>query len=107
MKFLDSLTISSTGLSAQRLRMNLISSNLANANTTRTETGEPYKRKDVIFKAAQGESFQEILDESTAEEGHGVEVAAIIEDELHHFHSLYRCRSAPGSLFAASRSVGC
>ena len=81
MNFMDSLSISSTGLSAQRLRMNLISSNLANANTTRTENGEPYKRKDVIFEAAQGESFQEILDERTAEEGHGVKVAGIIEDE--------------------------
>ena len=53
MNFLDSLAISSSGLSAQRLRMNLISSNMANVNTTRMENGEPYKRKDVIFEAAQ------------------------------------------------------
>jgi len=80
MNFLDSLAISATGLSAQRLRMNLISSNMANVNTTRTETGEPYKRKDVIFKAAQQNGFQAELDEQLGEEGRGVKVAAIIED---------------------------
>ena len=58
MNFLDSLAISSSGLSAQRLRMNLISSNMANVNTTRTETGEPYKRKDVIFEAASNKGVQ-------------------------------------------------
>ena len=51
MNFLDSLRTSATGLSAQRLRMNLISSNLANANTTKTADGGPYKRKDAVFKA--------------------------------------------------------
>ncbi|MBR9984600.1 MAG: flagellar basal body rod protein FlgC, partial [Desulfosarcina sp.] len=61
MNFLDSLAISSTGLSAQRLRMNLIASNMANVNTTRTETGEPYKRKDVIFEAVQTRGFKEVL----------------------------------------------
>lgn len=51
MNFLDSLKTSATGLSAQRLRMNLISSNLANANTTKTADGGPYRRKDAVFKA--------------------------------------------------------
>jgi len=81
MNFLDSLAISATGLSAQRLRMNLISSNMANVNTTRTETGEPYKRKDVIFEAAQGHGFQEALNEQLGRPGQGVKVAAIIEDQ--------------------------
>lgn len=80
MNFLDSLSISSTGLSAQRLRMNLISSNMANVNTTRTETGEPYKRKDVIFEANQEGDFQAALDERMGEKGAGVHVARIIED---------------------------
>ncbi|MBC2711757.1 MAG: flagellar basal body rod protein FlgC [Desulfosarcina sp.] len=80
MNFLDSLAISSTGLSAQRLRMNLISSNMANVNTTRTETGEPYKRKDVIFEAVQEGGFKEVLDEHLDEAGRGVKVARIIED---------------------------
>jgi len=81
MNFLDNLAISSSGLSAQRLRMNLISSNLANANTTRTETGEPYKRKDVIFESVEENSFQNALDEQLEDGGHGVKVARVIEDD--------------------------
>jgi len=81
MNFLDSLAISATGLSAQRLRMNLISSNLANVNTTRTETGEPYRRKDLVFEAARSNGFQEALKEQLGRPGHGVKVAAIIEDQ--------------------------
>ncbi|MFO7716064.1 flagellar basal body rod protein FlgC [Desulfosarcina sp.] len=81
MNFLDSLTISSSGLSAQRLRMNLISSNMANANTTRTETGEPYKRKDAIFEAIQTDDFKNVLDGRLEEAGRGVNVARIIEDD--------------------------
>lgn len=81
MNFLDSLAISASGLSAQRLRMNLISSNMANVNTTRTETGEPYKRKDVIFEAVQEGGFQDVLDERLGQAGAGVNVASIIEDE--------------------------
>jgi flagellar basal-body rod protein FlgC len=81
MNFLDSLAISSSGLSAQRLRMNLISSNMANANTTRTQNGEPYKRKDVVFESSQTDSFKSALDEQLAGQGHGVKVARIIEDD--------------------------
>jgi flagellar basal-body rod protein FlgC len=81
MNFLDSLNISSTGLSAQRLRMNLISSNLANANTTRTESGEPYRRKDVIFEARQDQNFKTLLDQELNDKGQGVQVAEIIEDQ--------------------------
>jgi len=44
------LNISSSGLSAERLRMDTISSNIANADTTRTETGEPYRRKIAVFQ---------------------------------------------------------
>jgi len=80
MNFLDSLAISSTGLSAQRLRMNLISSNMAHVNTTRTESGEPYKRKDVIFEAVQPDGFKDVLDERLGETGGGVKVARVIED---------------------------
>jgi len=51
MAFLNNFDISGYGLSAQRFRMNIISSNIANANTTRTSEGGPYQRKEVIFKA--------------------------------------------------------
>jgi flagellar basal-body rod protein FlgC len=80
MNFLDSLAISSSGLSAQRLRMNLISSNMANVNTTRTETGEPYKRKDAVFEAAKTSGFQTMLDQQMVQGGGGVNVSRIIED---------------------------
>ncbi len=49
--FLNSFDISGYGLSAQRVRVNTISSNIANAQTTRTEEGGPYRRKEVVFKA--------------------------------------------------------
>lgn len=51
MAFLSDFDISGYGLSAQRFRMNLISSNIANANTVRTAEGGPYRRREVIFKA--------------------------------------------------------
>jgi len=50
MSFLSSFDISGYGLSAQRFRINVISSNIANANTTRTDEGGPYRRKEVVFK---------------------------------------------------------
>jgi flagellar basal-body rod protein FlgC len=51
MSFLSSFDISGYGLSAQRVRVNTISSNIANAQTTRTDEGGPYRRKEVLFKA--------------------------------------------------------
>ncbi|VDH01864.1 flagellar basal body rod protein [Helicobacter pametensis] len=58
MAFLSSFDISGYGLSAQRVRVNTISSNIANANTTRTDEGGPYRRKEVVFKAI---NFDKIL----------------------------------------------
>jgi flagellar basal-body rod protein FlgC len=81
MNFLDSLNVSASGLTAQRLRMNLISSNMANVNTTRTESGEPYKRKDAVFSSIPRDGFKEILDEQSDGPDGGVNVAEIIEDE--------------------------
>jgi flagellar basal-body rod protein FlgC len=51
MSFWTSLRISSTALFAQRLRLDTISNNVANAETTKTETGEEYQRKDVVLQA--------------------------------------------------------
>ena len=58
MSFLNSFDISGYGLSAQRFRINIISENIANVNTTRTPEGGPYRRKEVIFKAVP---FDEVL----------------------------------------------
>ena len=50
MDLFTAMDISASGLRAQRTRMNIISSNIANAQTTRTSEGGPYKRRDVILK---------------------------------------------------------
>lgn len=51
MSFWTSLKISSSALFAQRLRLDTISNNVANSETTQTENGEPFQRKDVVFTA--------------------------------------------------------
>lgn len=82
MNFLDALDASATGLTAQRLRMNLISSNLANINTTRTAEGEPYRRKDAVFEAvAPKNSFKNVLDATLSGNLTQVNVAEVIEDK--------------------------
>ena len=81
MNFFDALRTSSSGLSAQRLRMNLISGNLANINTTRTPTGGPYRRKDAVFAAAPADrSFQSYLDAQRTGERVDVRILGIVED---------------------------
>lgn len=81
MSFLDALNTSATGLSAQRLRMNLISSNLANVNTTKTAEGGPYRRKDAVFAAdPQKSSFGDTLSEQLRTENVNVLVTEIRED---------------------------
>ena len=81
MDFFDAIHASSSGLSAQRLRMNLISGNLANVNTTRTREGGPYRRKEAIFKARPlEESFKKILADRQNKQLSMVKVDRIIED---------------------------
>lgn len=82
MDFFSSMNVSSSALTAERTRMNLISSNLANANATRTPEGGPYKRKDAVFAATPVESrFTRALDNATGREVRQVEVMQIIEDQ--------------------------
>ena len=50
MDLFTAMDISASGMTAQRTRMNVISSNIANAHTTRTDEGGPYRRRDVIFR---------------------------------------------------------
>jgi flagellar basal-body rod protein FlgC len=62
MDYSTGLRISSSGLTAQRMRMNAIASNMANVNTTRTPEGGPYRRKDVVFEAMpEMRNFGEVL----------------------------------------------
>jgi flagellar basal-body rod protein FlgC len=83
MNLLSALQIAASGLTAQRQRVEVISSNLANADTTSTEEGGPYRRKDLVFttQSMQG-SFQTMLGEALDNEaGKGVRVAGIYEDD--------------------------
>jgi flagellar basal-body rod protein FlgC len=82
MDFFSSMNVSSSALSVERTRMNLISSNLANANATRTPEGGPYKRKDAVFAATPVENrFNRALDGATARQVRKVEVSEIVEDQ--------------------------
>ena len=79
MSFLQSLNISASGLTAQRARMDIISENIANIDTTRTEEGGPYRRKMVVFKTSN--DFKDMMVKNLNEyDPGGVEVAEIIED---------------------------
>ncbi|MFC1513492.1 flagellar basal body rod protein FlgC [candidate division KSB1 bacterium] len=97
----SAIDISATGLTAQRAKMNATASNIANVETTRTEEGGPYKRKQVILKPGTKAEFvnllsEEILRMRRTSEGHfnndetveerinmfqGVEIDRIMEDE--------------------------
>lgn len=82
MGYFSSLDVSASALTAQRLRMDTISQNIANVNTTRTEDGTPYRRKVVVFEEKSPEkNFSEYLNESSKKlVGGGVRVSRIIED---------------------------
>jgi len=77
MAYLSSFDISSYGLSAQRFRMDVISSNIANANTTRTSEGGPYQRKDVVFKAID---FKKTLNARLAKDNNMLEDENPLDD---------------------------
>lgn len=84
MGFLDSMNVSASGLTAQQVRMDIISQNIANVDTTRTENGTPYKRKIALFQErADGTSFSSRLGTAmgSAKSGNGVRVSKIVEDE--------------------------
>lgn len=76
MDFLQSMRISASGLAANRTRMNAISSNIANAQTTRTAEGGPYRPKEVVFGSEPArETFSEVLEgELSGETVHATEV---------------------------------
>lgn len=79
MDFFTSMDISASALTAERTRMNLISSNLANVNSTRTPEGGPYRRKDAVFTASDAPgSFGRALGKAAARK---VEVSQINEDQ--------------------------
>lgn len=81
MSLFQSFNISTSGLTAQRFRMDVISENVANATTTRTEDGTPYTRKIVSFQEKQVTPFSKVLNNTRqAFIGNGVKVNRVAED---------------------------
>jgi flagellar basal-body rod protein FlgC len=85
MDMTDSIAVSVSALDAQRRRLNVIASNMANAQSTKTAGGGPYRRRDVVFQSATvGSQFQQTFKKVAAgPSGHaleGVRVSRVIED---------------------------
>lgn len=79
MSLFSALAVSASGMSAQRTRAEIITENLANAETTRTPDGGPYRRKDAVFESNGASSFSSILDEAMVPGG--VSVSGINIDQ--------------------------
>ena len=76
MSLITALNINASGLTAQRQRVEVASTNLTNSETTRTEEGGPYRRKDVVFQTSTfGQTF-----EAASGGAEGVEVTDIVKD---------------------------
>jgi len=81
MSFLSSMGISASALTATRLRMDTIAENMANINTTRTESGDPYRRKFVVFQERTNDrNFASFFNRARQAPG-GVRVVHIGEDQ--------------------------
>jgi flagellar basal-body rod protein FlgC len=80
MSLFSALSVGASGMAAQRLRAETLVENLANAETTRTPDGGPYRRKDVVFESAEVESpFSSVFEEQVRAAG-GVGVSEIVTD---------------------------
>jgi len=77
MSFLQSLEISASGLYAQRKRMDIIASNLANIETTHTKKGGPYRRRIVVMSTKPVQDFNKVL----TLQAEGVKIDRIVEDK--------------------------
>jgi flagellar basal-body rod protein FlgC len=88
MGIFDAIDASGSGLTAERMRMDVVSENLANAQTTKGADGQPYRRKEVVLQEAggAGSSFASVLSSAQnrgagGETAHGVKVSGIVEDQ--------------------------
>ena len=92
MSIFNSFNINASGMSAERFRMDTISQNVANANTTRTEDGTPYRRKVVTFEE-RGErvgTFSSFLGAASSRfKGQGVRVGKVVEDTWTQMNMVY------------------
>lgn len=89
MSLMGSLNVSASGMSAQRTRMDIISQNIANVNTTRDENGDVYRRQTVVFAEKNDSNFESILiamqtgiSRKTDPLGDGVKITGIAEDHV-------------------------
>lgn len=92
MSIFSSFGVNASGMTAQRYRMDIISQNVANANTTRTEDGTPYRRKVVTFheKTTNPTEFGTIFRKSRGMDvGDGVKVAGVYEDHKEDMKLVY------------------
>lgn len=81
MSIFGAMDVSATGMTAQQLRMDTISENIANVNTTRGADGKPYRRKTVVFEEKSYPTFSESLSMANKHNiGKGVKVTQIVED---------------------------
>ena len=81
MAMFQSFNISASGMTAERFRTDIIAENIANVNTTSTESGGPYRRKIVTFQAREVTPFSKIYSASkNAAVGNGVKVTSVRED---------------------------
>jgi flagellar basal-body rod protein FlgC len=82
MSLFTSLSVSASGMDAQRTRAELLVQNMANADTTRTPEGGPYRRKDVVFQSdSVGSPFSSALSDAMNGEGSGVAVSDVVVDQ--------------------------
>jgi len=81
MSLFSALSVSASGMSAQRARTELLVENLANADTTRTPEGGPYRRKDTVFTSdPQAAQFTSMFESEMNSAGVGVRVAQVVTD---------------------------
>ncbi|BBF42993.1 flagellar basal-body rod protein FlgC [Lachnospiraceae bacterium KM106-2] len=76
----STMNVSASGMTAQRLRTDIIAQNIANVNTTRDENGKPYVRKTVVFSEKTQPNFNSVLGSTMATVGSGVKVTEIAND---------------------------
>lgn len=92
MSIFSAFNVNASGMTAQRYRMDIISENVANANTTRTQDGTPYRRKVVTFeqKGATAKTFSSFLGQaSNRYGGQGVRVRKVSEDTWTQMNMVY------------------
>jgi flagellar basal-body rod protein FlgC len=78
----SALSVSASGMTAERQRAEVLVENIANADTTRTANGGPYRRQDVIFQSQDvGSPFSSIFDTQLSSQGTGVAISQVITDQ--------------------------